>query len=156
MRPRNTTQSGFTLIELMIVVAIIGIIAALAIPAYQNYVVRSQIAEFIVLSGDDRRRLGEYFQLYGAIPPNPGSIGLNLSSDRSEFFTGDTVMAWNAGTGTMSLTYTLGNLASPEATGEVTLTGTPVEDGGPSGVVWTCSPGDIPARFMPATCQGGS
>lgn len=67
MKQRNT-QKGFTLIELMIVVAIIGILAAVALPAYQDYVVRTKIAEVISLVGGSRTNLYEDFVSLGSFP----------------------------------------------------------------------------------------
>ncbi len=148
------SQHGFTLIELMIVVAIIGIIASLAIPAYKDYVVRSQVSEFFVLSKDDRQRLSEYFQLFGDVPANPADIGMVTSSARSEFFTADTTFAYAAGPGTLTITYTLGNMASPDAIGTIVLTGTRVTAGtGPSGLRWDCAPGSFPNTFLPKSCR---
>ena len=63
-------QSGFTLIELMIVVAIIGILAAIAIPQYQNYVARAQMSEALSLASGGKVALAEYFNTKGEFPAN--------------------------------------------------------------------------------------
>ena len=72
-------QQGFTLIELMIVVAIIGILAAIAIPAYQDYTIRAQVSEGLNLSGGAKAAVTEYFQDQGAFPADNTVAGLALA-----------------------------------------------------------------------------
>jgi type IV pilus assembly protein PilA len=64
----KTVQKGFTLIELMIVIAIIGILAAIAIPAYQNYVIRSQVTEGLSMADGFKTAVGDYYAQYGTFP----------------------------------------------------------------------------------------
>src|SRR4029434_10407706 len=73
---RAHTERGSPLIELMIVVAIIGILASLAIPAYMEYTVRAKVSEIVLLARRDTDRLREYFHLYGTIPGDMAEIGL--------------------------------------------------------------------------------
>ncbi|MEO7200362.1 MAG: prepilin-type N-terminal cleavage/methylation domain-containing protein, partial [Dokdonella sp.] len=68
-------QKGFTLIELMIVVAIIAILAAIAIPAYQDYLVRSQVSEGATLSDGAKTAVAEYYANHGKFPPSNISAG---------------------------------------------------------------------------------
>jgi type IV pilus assembly protein PilA len=73
-------QQGFTLIELMIVVAIIGILAAIAIPAYQDYTIRAQVSEGLNLSGGAKAAVTEYYQDKGEMPDTNDTAGLALST----------------------------------------------------------------------------
>jgi len=74
-------QQGFTLIELMIVVAIIGILAAIAIPAYQDYTIRAQVSEGLNLSGGAKAAVTEYFQDRGSLPADNTIAGLAASNE---------------------------------------------------------------------------
>ncbi|HFB3037778.1 TPA: pilin [Neisseria gonorrhoeae] len=77
----NTLQKGFTLIELMIVIAIVGILAAVALPAYQDYTARAQVSEAILLAEGQKSAVTEYYLNHGEWPENNTSAGV-ASSDK--------------------------------------------------------------------------
>jgi type IV pilus assembly protein PilA len=141
------TQQGFTLIELMIVVAIIGILAAVAIPAYQDYTVRAKVSEVMGIISKDKSSVSEYFISQNEMPAGPDEAGINVSALQSKYLTADTVFAPDGLEA--RLTYTLGDLGPATAEGTVILTGTGSEDG----VFWDCAPGDMPAKYLPANCR---
>ncbi|HEZ4372279.1 TPA: pilin [Neisseria meningitidis] len=77
----NTLQKGFTLIELMIVIAIVGILAAVALPAYQDYTARAQVSEAILLTEGQKSAVTEYYLNHGIWPGNNTSAGVATSSE---------------------------------------------------------------------------
>ncbi|ENS6728153.1 pilin, partial [Neisseria gonorrhoeae] len=77
----NTLQKGFTLIELMIVIAIVGILAAVALPAYQDYTARAQVSEAILLAEGQKSAVTEYYLNHGKWPENNGAAGVASASD---------------------------------------------------------------------------
>ncbi|ENS7225311.1 prepilin-type N-terminal cleavage/methylation domain-containing protein [Neisseria gonorrhoeae] len=77
----NTLQKGFTLIELMIVIAIVGILAAVALPAYQDYTARAQVSEAILLAEGQKSAVTEYYLNNGEWPENNTSAGVASSAD---------------------------------------------------------------------------
>ncbi len=77
----NTLQKGFTLIELMIVIAIVGILAAVALPAYQDYTARAQVSEAILLAEGQKSAVTEYYLNHGEWPGDNSSAGVASSSE---------------------------------------------------------------------------
>jgi type IV pilus assembly protein PilA len=124
-------QKGFTLIELMIVVAIIGILAAIAIPAYQDYTVRAQVTEGLSLAGAAKAAVAESYSNTGLAPANRTEAGMsaNATDTSGKYVTGVAV-----GTGTITITY--GNGANSVIANQ-TLGLTPYETVDKS-VAWRC------------------
>jgi type IV pilus assembly protein PilA len=138
------SKKGFTLIELMIVVAIIGTLAALAIPAYQNYVIRAQVSEGLNLTGPLKNGVAAYHEQFGTYPTDNAAAGLPAPPS----FTGNYVTAISVTGAVISIIY--GNNANALIGGR-TLTVTAVSNGG--SVSWDCVSGGIPATLLPSTCR---
>jgi len=140
-------QQGFTLIELMIVVAIIGILAAIAIPAYQDYTIRAQVSEGLNLSGGAKAAVTEYFQDRGEMPSGNTQAGLAAATDIEGKYVDN--VAVGAGDGVITVTY--GNDAHATiATNAITMTADTTAAGS---VQWDCAGSGIVAKHLPAACR---
>ena len=141
-------QQGFTLIELMIVVAIIGILAAIAIPAYQDYTIRSKVTELINAAGVCKTSVAEYYQSLGAFPSSQTQAGC------SNIGTANTVAPAVNSSGQITINASgtlLTQLGSNNTFGYTPKTasaGAPI-------TAWVCntSPTNILSKYLPATCR---
>src|SRR5690554_3700666 len=133
-------QKGFTLIELMIVVAIIGILAAIALPAYQDYTKRSHVSEGLSLAGGAKASVSEYVASNNRFPANNDSAGLAAAGD----IKGNAVDSVEVDGGEITITY------SDKVDG-ATLVLSPATHAG--GISWTCKPGTISTKLIPSNCR---
>ncbi|MGB5426483.1 MAG: pilin, partial [Gammaproteobacteria bacterium] len=131
-------QKGFTLIELMIVIAIIGILAAIAIPAYQDYTIRSKVSEGLNLAGAAKLAVAETYDSKGGFPI-AGNVSYGLPTSTS--IAGNYVLSVdaNAGDGIITITYNSNVGGNPSANGKVIELSPDTSSIGAMG--WTCGGG---------------
>ncbi len=146
----KTMQKGFTLIELMIVIAIIGILAAIAIPAYQNYTVRAQVTEGLNLGDGWKTAVAEYYAQNGVFPTTANLTAAGLVASTGKYVTSVT-----SNSGNIIVTY--GNQANANAIGGKLL-GLTAYTNTNNDIVWICGLAAVPAglTIAPGATAGGT
>jgi type IV pilus assembly protein PilA len=138
-------QKGFTLIELMIVVAIIGILAAVALPAYQDYIARSQVSEAVSLAAGGKTPLAEYFNDKGMWPSQASDVMGNIAG---KYVCTITLGGATGTTGTISVVARMKDVAINSAITSATLIYTTLD-----AKQWSCTSGNLGSKYRPAACR---
>jgi|SRR5690606_24740332 len=134
-------QKGFTLIELMIVVAIIGILAAIALPAYQDYTKRSHVSEGLSLAAGARTAVTEYYSSNGEWPTDNAAAGITSAAS----ITGNAVTQVSVNTSQITVTFN----TKVESNATLILEG----DATDGSVKWSCTGGTLNSKYRPANCR---
>ncbi len=142
-------QKGFTLIELMIVVAIIGILAAIAIPAYQDYTIRAQVSEGMSLSSGAKTAVAEFYNQRGVFPASNASAGLSDAASISGEYVSQVNVAQGGTAGVVGATFATGN-ENANITDDILLISATDKGGS---IAWTCKSTSLDDKYIPASCR---
>lgn len=149
---KRTMQKGFTLIELMIVVAIIGILAAVALPAYQDYTKRAQAAEAVSLAAGLKTSISEHLSATGSFPTAivaPDAATPPTATEISGQLNGKYVTLTYANTGTITATMKADSAFSGEDAADRDIIFVP----NASATIWNCNTGGMALKFRPQACR---
>lgn len=155
---------GFTLIELMIVVAIIGVLAAIAIPAYQNYIIRAQTAEAFSLASFAKPKIIDYYRQFGHFPKDNNAAGLPSASSIIGHYVGGVSVE----DGVIDIQFRKQDINQALQGKVLSLRPLVVKDSPQSPMAWACGDSDAPsgmqvvgknrttlkAMFLPSSCRG--
>ena len=143
----NTAQKGFTLIELMIVIAIIGILAAIAIPAYQDYIARSQMTEALNLASAQKTAVSE---TYGQIGKFETIASESFGIPKADTIKGTYVNNVAVADGVITATMNKDGVSKGISEGDLVLT--PKDEAG--SITWECTSTKIEQKYLPKACTG--
>ncbi len=142
-------QKGFTLIELMIVVAIIGILAAIALPAYQDYMVRAKVSEGVLAASSARTAVAETFSQKNTMALSNDSMGVQSQDSR---YVASVVYSGSSPTqGDVTVTLKPNNELGAASGTTLILRGSGNTTTGT--IAWTCGKGTINAKYLPSSCK---
>ena len=148
MKSMKRIQKGFTLIELMIVVAIVGILAAIALPAYQDYIARSKVTEVMAALGAAKTSISEYASSQGVVPPDQATAGVALGANANFM----SALTYTTGT-PLKLEARLANINSSLNGQNLTFAGT--LNAADNTMSWSCGVGGGTGnyKYVPAICR---
>ena len=153
---KRTVQKGFTLIELMIVIAIVAILVALAVPAYKDYTIRAKVGECVNGAAVPKLSVSEYYETVGNFPPDEDEAGTAAPTGQSQYCDGFTYLAANDGEFEILVNETA--IDSTVTPAQIQPQMHPVANGG-GGVDWFCQRGQTDAtsyKYLPSTCRGAN
>lgn len=148
----KTIQKGFTLIELMIVIAIIGILAVIALPAYQDYTARAQVSEAFSLAEGQKSAVVEYYADKGTFPASNKQAGVADATNIKGKYVKQVAITGTAQKGTITATMNSSGVNTAVKTKTLTLEAAATTNSKGGSFQWTCG-GTIDAKYRPAACR---